>query len=86
MFVIDHFNFNASFDLTENKAFLGYADDIILKEKCRMPQKFEILERASNDLCVKAEETFKTFMETLRLSKFYAEVGESEKKNKEEAF
>lgn len=79
MLVIDHFNFTASFDLTENKAFLGYADEIMLRDKSRIPQNFEVLERASNDMCMKAEETFKRFMETLKLSKFYAEVIDSEK-------
>lgn len=76
----DFWNLNMTFNLEKTEEILGYADDIILKEKNRERQNFEIMDNMSNTLCLDLDEKYKSFMDTLRQSIPYNKILEAEKR------
>lgn len=86
MFIIDKIDGKITFDSRTRKAFLGYADEILLRERMKEPQKFEVKTNITNEMCINAEETFKMFMDVyLRESEVYRRLQEAEKKEREKA-
>lgn len=80
MIMTDYWNLNVTFNIEKKEEFLGYADDIILKDKTHQPQNFEIIDNMSNALCLELENKYKSFMETLRQSIPYNKILEAEKR------
>lgn len=84
MLIIDQINGKITFDISTRKAFLGYADEILLRERMKVPQKFEILTNITNEMCVKIEDTYKIFMDVwLRESEVFKRLQEAEKRERE---
>ena len=85
MFIIDKIDGKITFDSRTRKAFLGYADEILLRERMKEPQKFEVKTNITNEMCINAEETFKMFMDVyLRESEVYRRLQEAEKKERKQ--